>query len=630
MLMGLPLLGNFWEYVSKRDTVEEERSHQGAHVKIAVAFGGQGADAEALCRGMLQAQRWTPEARIDVWPVAGGALGCVEGGERGSRVAFKHQGTTGNLLLVTGTPISLDGPLEKVLASCVEESGENAAAALRALHGVYAAIFWDARFRRLIVVTDDLGMQPLHLHRSGAKLFLSTDIKGIATAGIMRVTPDPQAWASFLSMGCSHGDRTLVSGIERCQPARVITYDPAEDRLEERAYWQPPSTGPADPFDPAYLRSLGDLLKAEIEAYFEHGEETTFLLSGGCDSRLIAGLLHELGRTATAVVLRHDDEQANLDGRMAIKVAKRLGMPVREHPYDRNYFGSENYRRYQWMSELCATSFGLFITYLWTAVFDRPRLAWDGLSTGCLTQDLTAGAASPTALFGQLLREPDTGALWCRAAMMLSPDFYHELLDGFASFRRHVTTDCPDGPDGAQQFMFSARCRHRTSQNPYRVMSNGILPMAPGFARPFIEATYGVPNVHRHGQAFALAVQRHVVPELARLPYSHAGTLKHATESPNRAYRNEVRYQRLMQSRLMRGLLRRTGRMPMKMPRSSAVVRNAVDSMSPDDPLVNADALRALQASDLEESWDATMSGQIIFYLSEFRRLFCGNGAVGA
>ena len=118
---------------------------------------------------------------VDRGPVAGGTTGAGEG----------------NLLVVTGTPIALQGGLDALLARAADLDARTAAPLLCMLDGAFAILHWDQRQRTLTIVTDCLGAQPLHLARRRGAFFCSTGLRGLTGSQVVPSTPDAAAWGSF-------------------------------------------------------------------------------------------------------------------------------------------------------------------------------------------------------------------------------------------------------------------------------------------------------------------------------------------------------------------------------------------------------------------------------------------------
>src|SRR5262245_15938511 len=66
--------------------------------------------------------------------------------------------------------------------------------------GMFTILIWDTRSRELFAARDRFGVKPLNYRiLPDGTLFVSSEIKALRTAG--QLTPDPIAWATYLSTG---------------------------------------------------------------------------------------------------------------------------------------------------------------------------------------------------------------------------------------------------------------------------------------------------------------------------------------------------------------------------------------------------------------------------------------------
>lgn len=267
--------------------------------KLAIHIG---VDARQQVRAMLGRQNLTGFAASQ-HDCAFGSIGCL-----GTAVLP----TRGNVCFFTGLPIN--GP--DVLG--ITNSGA-AARCFPAYDGAFVGVFWDAQPARLTVVTDCLGMQPLYMRHADGELTLVSETKAI------HGDPDLAAWGAVLSIGRPIGGRSLVNGLKRVPPASVLTYDCNTNRLDIRCYWEWPH--PTDAWrDYDFL----DALERDMRAYAAFDGAGTLLLSGGFDSRLLLFLLRRARIPADALIVAHEDEYGDLDGRYAEATAVLAGIPYRK------------------------------------------------------------------------------------------------------------------------------------------------------------------------------------------------------------------------------------------------------------------------------------------------------------
>lgn len=270
--------------------------------KLAIGFGA----GAPRCVDLMLTRQNLNDSKTCRRDVPSGAIGCLGGGALP---------TPGNICFFTGSPIR--GPAVEELTDA-----DAAARLFPAYDGTFTGIFWDAQQKVLVVATDCLGMQPLYMRQTGDGLTLASETKALAG------TPDPAAWGAFLSVGHPIGERSLVEGLRRVPPASILTYDCARHRLDIQRYWNWP-----EPSESWRNYDFLDALEQDIRAYAASGEPGTLLLSGGFDSRLLLFLLQRADVSADALIVAHEDEHGDADGRLAEAVARLAGIPCRKvHP----------------------------------------------------------------------------------------------------------------------------------------------------------------------------------------------------------------------------------------------------------------------------------------------------------
>ena len=111
-----------------------------------------------------------------------GTLGGVRTSDLHAQVTATYDGPMARLV-IAGTPISCSTNVSERLRRAVEMEWEEAVACLKELDGPFAAVMWHAALRRLTIVTDILGMQPLYFHRQPGMLALASEVRALTSSG---------------------------------------------------------------------------------------------------------------------------------------------------------------------------------------------------------------------------------------------------------------------------------------------------------------------------------------------------------------------------------------------------------------------------------------------------------------
>ena len=470
-------------------------------------------------RAMLRAQA-TPECTSpELFASEECAIGWIGTSDRHAPFPLVRRGGEGNLLVVTGTPIAVQGGLDALLARATDLDARTAAPLLCMLDGAFAILHWDQRERTLTVVTDFLGVQPLHIARRRGAFFCSTGLRGLTGSQVVPATPDAAAWGSFFVFGHPLGDRTLIEGVQRAPAATVLTVRAPDAVAQQRRYWDWPAPTRTTP-EPATAPIL-DALDRSVRGCLEYGQAGAVLMSGGFDSRLVLLSLLRAGAKPRALLVHHRDEAGDADARLGRRAAALAGVPAQTVNPPADFSRSSAYRRYLDRSELSNPPLEVFIPRVIAAL--RPDLGcvWDGL---CV-QALRSLPGAPTS-FSAYLEKP---ALRARALLASPSPFRLEwaqaMYEGFASLLREESARYADDEYGVVQFSLHNRTRLRIAANPYRVFAFDALPFTPGLTREFYGMVAGLGNHAKGGHRLVHRLYRDFFPQALQVPFISGGRL---------------------------------------------------------------------------------------------------------
>ena len=448
--------------------------------KVAVCLGGDAAASAGVVHRMLRAQRLRDHQNPQVVSVNAGAIGWLATSPPATDVRLGRHGSSGNLLLVTGVPVSLEKPLESVLASVADGDHQHAAQVLPTLDGAFAAVHWDAASRKVVVVTDFLGMQPLYEVDAKGALMLATELKGAAAAG--RVSMDPRGWGWLAALGHFAEDATSLAGVRRVPESTVLVYDTASGARDESRYWRWPDSRPGLTLAGVDTTGVVDALRRHSLAYRAHRADATMLLSGGFDSRLIAATLAAEGVRPRALVLSHADEQDDADGHLALRVARALGLDCTRVAPAPGFYSSAAYVDYLLMNEVATTSFGLFIAQVASSLSGRAQAVWEGVAPNYTlrTPHQQGGGFEP---FFRTQTDALDPTLWQALRSVFAPEIAEAMETALGEGMRRTRADYPDDQFGVAEFVARSRMRNRTGPNPLKVYANDHLPLPPASPR---------------------------------------------------------------------------------------------------------------------------------------------------
>ncbi len=454
----------------------------------------------------------------------GGALASVRTSDRAGAVPLLRRSQGGNVLMVAGVPLDLGGSLDDRLSRAVAGDYHAAADELQALDGAFAAVFWDAANRKLAIVTDALGLQPLYIARPGGGLLLASELKAMPASGLVDVEMDLAGWGAFVGFGFPVGDGTQLAGVRRADPGAVMLYDPASGSLESSTYWQWPEVQTDLTLATVDTGRLIDALGQELAAYGQHAVGGTVLLSGGFDSRLTLALLGREGWDVDALILAHQDELWGADGKLAARTARRLGVKYELIRTPRSYYSTRPYLDYLVMNEVTTPSLYLFISQVSAYLREEMRAVWDGTPPGYGLVPAFLPAGGFDVLLGKIQRRRDAYA-WRVADRLFGAEKAGRMYDALNEAVRAETAKYPDDEAGVTRFEVMNRMRRRTLPNCLKVYSNVALPFVLGVSRAFWDYAGAIPYaVSGDYRMYHLIFRRHF-PRVADIPFLSGGGL---------------------------------------------------------------------------------------------------------
>ncbi|MGH7648433.1 MAG: hypothetical protein ACREND_09975, partial [Gemmatimonadaceae bacterium] len=177
----------------------------------------------------------------------------------------------------------------------------------------------------LRVSADLIGMIPLFWWAEGDVVLAGSSPELFRLHPSFRPTLDAEGLAAILLTSYSIGGRTLQHGVHRLGPGNVLWAVPGAKPNERRQYALPLS---ARYYDLPFSAQADRLHEAMADAMRRHAppsDPCAQSLSGGRDSRQLAGLLHAQGSSVTAVTF---GDPRDIEMRCAVGVAR---LTAREH-----------------------------------------------------------------------------------------------------------------------------------------------------------------------------------------------------------------------------------------------------------------------------------------------------------
>ncbi|MBN1854037.1 MAG: hypothetical protein JW829_15005 [Pirellulales bacterium] len=550
--------------------------------------------------------------------MSGGAIGCVSTSGQASLNQMVRTTNADNLLTLTGVPIDLEGPLDARLDQIVHVEYRQAAQLLCELDGAFAGMMWDAQNCKLVVVTDILGVQPLYMAHRDDLLLLSTDLKAMSASGLLKVEMDLAGWGAFISFGHAVGGRTQLNGVKRVAPACALVYDPPTGSLETATHWQWPTEQANLTLDKLDTGPLVELMRQEIRAYCEYTKDSVVLLSGGFDSRFLLALLCKEGLNVPALALAHKDELWDTDGRLAIAVARHLGVPLEIITPPCSFFGSKAFLEYLVMNEVACPSLYLFIAQVSAYLETGMGAVWEGVAPGMILHPYPV----PSLKADIKKRMSSCDSLpWRAALQVFGKDRMEHMHEALSEYLKGVLASFSDDVSGNYQFRTGNYMRNRLAQMPLKVYANKVLPFTPGFSRQFWNTAAAIPPKLRMFAQTYLKLFRCHFPQAGMIPFLSGDELFCNGTRRLHRWRASLPYH-LSRSRPVR--LARRARRKIRGTESaywadSPLPDYVLDNIDLDHPDIDADGIRRLQQKIPPYDLETIVARHLAFHWQAWR-----------
>ncbi len=182
----------------------------------------------------------------------------------------------------------------EVILKAYRQWGEDC---VQRFNGMFAFAVWDMERGSLFLARDRMGIKPLYYSLDSRRLAFASNTQALLAGGDVDTAIDPLALHNQFSLhGVVPAPRTVLAGIRKLEPGHCMTLD-REGRSRTRRYWTLTARRPAEPMSEAqWQEAIHAALKASVERRMNIADVPVgALLSGGLDSSLLVGLLHECG-----------------------------------------------------------------------------------------------------------------------------------------------------------------------------------------------------------------------------------------------------------------------------------------------------------------------------------------------
>jgi asparagine synthase (glutamine-hydrolysing) len=157
---------------------------------------------------------------------------------------------------------------------------------------MFAFCIWNQKTNQLFVARDRTGIKPLYFSLTDQAFSFASNTQALVAVGA-DTSINSVALQQQLSLhGVVPAPNTILNGVNKIKPATTLTID-AKGKVIEKTYWQPRAQR-SELSDDEHIERTHELLtKAVLKRMNASDVPIGVLLSGGLDSSLLVGLLHE-------------------------------------------------------------------------------------------------------------------------------------------------------------------------------------------------------------------------------------------------------------------------------------------------------------------------------------------------
>ena len=197
---------------------------------------------------------------------------------------------------------------------------------LRELRGMFAFAIWDARYHRLFVARDAMGIKPLYYASQGPYFLFASEVRTLLGTGLVPRRLDRAGLLNYLAFGSLYDPITLIEGVSALRPGHYLVWE--KGSVRETMYWdlsaKQSSAHPAVPERKHLEEELHAALDQSVRMQMVSEVPVGVFLSGGIDSSSLAGILSRGGSELStfSIVFRESDYSEAEFSRM---VASKFG-----------------------------------------------------------------------------------------------------------------------------------------------------------------------------------------------------------------------------------------------------------------------------------------------------------------
>ena len=410
--------------------------------------------------------------------------------------------------IVWGDAVSDAGPRRIQGADLLRLWEPHASAAPTAFDGFHAALRYHS-CDGLRFGADVLGLFPLYYASRAEVLLAGTSPELFRHHPCFPPVLDPVGLAGILLLHGLPPGRALLSGVRRLAPGHVLEWRVGDGARELMQYTIPESQTAAPGSFEDHVREVDEVFADAVTRHVPPGERMGLLLSGGRDSRQLAGYLHERDVPLIALSLGSEEDY---EVQCARAVARALGCEHCTRELGAPEFVQGAIHQARW--EHLGTGFSSI--HMWGAIAPLRELPVRFMSGHLRAVRELEPLAVPSE--GRLPDEFRRGIDAARLRRLLRPDAFGHALEEISSRTLAAYDACSAFIEQRPWRWYLAHgSRSHAGAVPWR-LSFGSWPVLPILDRRVLAVMFALPDSSLANRRAQDAILRRRFPALARLP----------------------------------------------------------------------------------------------------------------
>jgi asparagine synthase (glutamine-hydrolysing) len=397
-----------------------------------------------------------------------------------------------------------------------------------AFDGFHAAAVYSPE-KGLVVGADLLGIFPIYYYTTENTVLVASSPELFRHHPDFRTELDPTGLVGILLTNGLFDGHTLLHSVKRLAPGHLLKWQPEKPAKEVPQYTIPLSSRYFDLSFHEHVEILDQAIDKAIDRHVPPNNHYSLLLSGGLDSRTLAGYLKRKQRNVTALTI---GLSTDIDMQCATKVTAELGFKHHKENIDFSEYlanaelaikwehlanGFHGIGRWGFRRHLRKLAPRVIASYLGDAIIGGLYISWARTHSGLSSRP--SSTLSFEAFFEQINK-------WGIHPKTLKKLLQHEIFDDLVE---ETVTRIRKVYESYSQLEFqrawSFDLHHQQRFHAGSVawaLSFGAWPVLPIVDHEILEVAGGMPITTLENRRMQKELLRTKFPHLARLPLDHS------------------------------------------------------------------------------------------------------------